>query len=438
MTIPLDRLYSFIQNTAETARGDSVLIYRFYPHGSKNIDDLKMIRPTTWAMGVLLPHIYCNDQEPLNYKLYCDQKKNLVSDFWKISKPLAEKYYVRKTQFYCKDSVFQRHLLLHSEQRSKELDCYNADNELIPVYYWNHALLSLDWFRYAQLEKFNKDIKKTFLIYNRAWSGTREYRLKFADMLIENSLLEHCQISMNPIDPESQLHYHEHDFVNPDWRPKNILENFYKPTQADSGSSADFVTEDYCSTMIEVVLETLFDDTRLHLTEKSLRPIACGQPFLLVGAQGSLEYLRGYGFKTYDCVWNENYDLIHDPVQRLQAVQSTMCEIVNWNLDIKKDRLRQAQEIADYNRKWFFSQEFFDNVVNELKQNLKCAFDQLDDTSNYQYLTDLWQTLLSHQQIVDFLNTNQNPFIGPTWQDVHEILNLSNQNQGDIKSDTIC
>ena len=37
MSIPLDRLYSFIKDHGEAIFGDSVLIYRFWPHGSKNI-----------------------------------------------------------------------------------------------------------------------------------------------------------------------------------------------------------------------------------------------------------------------------------------------------------------------------------------------------------------------------------------------------------------
>jgi hypothetical protein len=33
MSIPLDRLYHYIENIAKEIRGDDVLIYRFYPHG---------------------------------------------------------------------------------------------------------------------------------------------------------------------------------------------------------------------------------------------------------------------------------------------------------------------------------------------------------------------------------------------------------------------
>ena len=44
MSIPLDRLYHYIQDVAEQVHGDRILIYRFSPHGSKNIEDLTPIQ----------------------------------------------------------------------------------------------------------------------------------------------------------------------------------------------------------------------------------------------------------------------------------------------------------------------------------------------------------------------------------------------------------
>ena len=62
--------------------------------------------------------------------------------------------------------MFEKNLLLHSEKRSNNLKKYQLNNELIPVYYWSHALIAQDWFRYAERETFQKCIKKTFLVYN--------------------------------------------------------------------------------------------------------------------------------------------------------------------------------------------------------------------------------------------------------------------------------
>jgi len=182
-----------------------------------------------------------------------------------------------------------------------------------------------------------------------------------------------------------------------------------QPTTADATSSANFDINDYNSTDIEVVLETLFDDDRLHLTEKSLRPIACGQPFILTGTHGSLEYLRSYGFKTFNTVWDESYDQITNSKERLTAIVNLMQQISAWSRSTKKNKLAQAQEIANYNRQWFFSQHFFDLVINELTTNLKLAFDELDQCNVNKAWIDRWQHLLSYPEMNDFLNTNQDP-----------------------------
>ena len=166
----------------------------------------------------------------------------------------------------------------------------------------------------------------------------------------------------------------------PQWQPTHVLENWLQPTTANASSSADFNTDDYNSIDIEVVLETLFDDARIHLTEKSLRPIACGQPFILAGAAGSLPYLKSYGFKTFDKCWDESYDFKADPEKRLIKITELMKHINEWDANTYTNKMAQALAIADYNRQHFFSKEFFNHVVNELKTNLKSGLMALDNT----------------------------------------------------------
>lgn len=424
MNIPLNRLYHYIENIAQEIYGDSVIIYRFWPHGSKNINDLKyLLNDTSWFDTIMFPAIWCNDQEPLDHKFYSTNLYNFSPNEWtKILKSLGLGLAHIKNLNYNKN-IFEKNLLLHSEKRSCNLEKYQLDNELIPVYYWSHGIIAQDWFRYAKYETFQKNTKKTFLIYNRAWSGTREYRLRFSDLLIENKLIDQCQTNCNPVDTNLNMHYANYSFINTRWRPTNVLENYLQPTVADSDSSADFNTNDYNSTDIEIVLETLFDDDRLHLTEKSLRPIACGQPFILVATQGSLEYLRSYGFKTFDTVWNESYDQIQNPEERLIAVVDLMRQIAKWDPETRASKISQARFIADYNRQWFFSNEFSNLVVDELKTNLRSAFNELENCNNYQTRIDYWKKMITYPEINDFLNTNKNTKC-PTKESVECVIRL--------------
>ena len=369
MSVPLDRLYHYIESIANKVHGD-VVISRFWPHGSKNLENLHYLRDMDWYHAMITPNIVCHDQEPLNFDYY--QTYPVEATVVR----LETKYQCRQPINIARDTIFDKTVLLHSEKESCEVDKYQVNN-FIPVYYWSHALIALDWYRFAQHVQIKKKTKKTFLIYNRAWSGTREYRIKFVEFIHLLDLVGHCQTTFNSVDPETGIDYRDHVFKNTSWRPLSSLSNQLTSTAAPSCSSADFDLSDYENTDIEVVLETLFDDSRIHLTEKILRPIACGQPFILAATGGSLDYLQNYGFKTYGSVWNETYDTIADPAQRLLAIATLMKEIANWDSDTRNKKLAQAQEIADYNKKYFFSKEFVDLVTSELTTNLQQGLDQL-------------------------------------------------------------
>ena len=433
MSIPLDRLYHYIDNIAKEIT-DNIIIYRFYPHGSKKLEDLQELTgPVSWQDRSLKIPLYCNDQEPLNYKLY--QNILVGNDFTKILKSL---HVYPNPNLNINPTVYNN-LLLHSEHRSKNLIKYQ-NHQFIPVYYWSHAIIALDWYRFAQYIQQKKNTNKKFLIYNRAWSGTREYRLRFLELLIRLDLQEYCQTNVNPIEPELGIHYKTHQFKNPVWRPNTVLEKFLPINNSHSCCSADFNINDYEATDIEVVLETLFDDSRLHLTEKSLRPIACGQPFILAGTHGSLEYLRSYGFKTFGHIWDESYDTIENPEERLIRITDLMKQISNWSPRVRERKMAESQAVAEYNKKYFFSQEFFNLAITELKNNLQSAVTQLHKINSFKSFIDRWEHWITFKEIKDFLEDEkpgQHPTI-PTIKQVNYVLKIArelNQQQLNTQQD---
>jgi hypothetical protein len=377
MSIPLNRLYHYIENVAKNVYGD-VIIYRFWPHGSKKIEDFHPLHTVDWVTEMTRPHLLCNDQEPVEFDFYQNYQFKLNS--WH---QLLIKYNCHKNRNLYRNlrryTIFDQSVLLHSEKRSHNVEKYQRIG-FIPVYYWSHAVISLDWFRFAQNVNQKKKNKKIFLIYNRSWSGTREYRIKFSELLHVNDLLSRCQTSFNCIDPQDNIHYSDYSFKNTIWQPETDFSKHFCSSSAASNSSADFELLDYESTDIEVVLETLFDDSRLHFTEKILRPIALAQPFLLVGSHGGLDYLKSYGFKTFESIWDESYDSITDPYKRLESIIKIMKTISHWDPDTRRKNLQAAQGIADYNKAHFFSESFFNLVNSELVQNLREGLTKLVST----------------------------------------------------------
>jgi hypothetical protein len=219
---------------------------------------------------------------------------------------------------------------------------------------------------------------------------------------------------------EKETHYSNHQFTNIEWTPTCVLEDYFSVSIADSNYSADFDIGDYDATDIEVVLETLFDDDRLHLTEKSLRPIAVGQPFILAATHGSLAYLHRYGFQTFGDVWDETYDTIVAPGNRLRAIVRLMSEIANWDPETKANKMLQAKAIIDFNREYFFSSAFFNKIKKELVDNLSQAFDLLHDKNNY----NVWLNMHKTKKLKN-LSPTPTPF-RPTLQDIESVRDLIN------------
>lgn len=397
MNIPLSRLYDFIEKIAKNVYGDNVIIYRFFPHGSKNIQDLQQTRHHDWLENNIYPNVWCHDQEPLNFKYYSENLYQINDEYHPTLNRILGYNPIKNLNYIM--GIFEKDILLHSEQRSQEVERYADTGELIPVYYWSHAVIARDWFRYAQHVSQHKNIDRTFLVYNRAWSGTREYRLRFAESIVQKNLQDQCRMSINPTEPELGIHYTKHTFINPAWRPSTLLEKHFPISHAKSHYSADFDLEDYEATQIEVVLETLFDDHRLHLTEKIFRPIACGQPFILASTQGSLQYLRSYGFQTFSDVWDESYDLIEDPTQRLDAITDLMQTISQWDTETWDHKQAQITSIVQHNRQHFFSQGFFDSVVNELTSNMRQAFAELKTLPANKQWIDIANCILNTEEL---------------------------------------
>ena len=378
MSVPLDRLYHYLADVVN----QDVLIYRWMPHGSRKLKDLEILTPASYAEMHLNPAMVCHDQEPLHFDAWTQEEfeQHILLTFRNNNCEILAQDSVAKhhAKFHLRCAInqtianlYDTTLLLHSEKNSTEVQRYQHAG-FVPVYYWSHAVIARDWFRYAEHDSklANKTVQQDFLIYNRAWSGTREYRLYFTEQIVEHELNLHCKMSFNAYDNDT--HYSQHQFVNSALQITNFnLEDFFPANTHTATASADYVSEDYQSTGIEVVLETIFDDTRWHLTEKILRPIACAQPFILCSTPGSLRYIREYGFETFDGLIDESYDAVVDNKQRLHCIINEMKRIANLPNADRQQLYYKLTQISQRNQARFFSKEFQNYVFTELKHNLE-------------------------------------------------------------------
>lgn len=378
MNIPLNNLYDYIYGVFP----ETVQMYLFYPFGSRNILNIIEYHQFEQQQFSILdssiyPQVVCNDQEPLNYYFYQNYTQNEI-DF------CLNKMSYKKQQDACLNlrfplpiSIYDQIILLHSEKNSIDLDLYQS-NGYVGAYYWCHAFIAKDWYRFAEHDTrllSSKEPDKDFLIYCRDWLGSREYRVKFQELLFRYDLVKDSITGFNKNNSQGD-EVKTYNFKNLNFAPNdyNFIQAFNE-VNVDSNVSAEYCPEDFLSTSISVVLETVFDGSKIHLTEKTLRPIACGHPFILAAGPGSLNYLKSYGFKTFSPWINEDYDLEVNSIDRLKKIIQSMKEFSSLPVLDKKEVLAQIKKITDYNKKLFFSKNFTEIITKELQLNVQQALE---------------------------------------------------------------
>lgn len=101
-------------------------------------------------------------------------------------------------------------------------------------------------------------------------------------------------------------------------------------TVDEHNNHALVVPEHYTDVYFNIVIETHFDadgSGGAFLTEKTFKPIKNAQPFVLVAPPGSLQCLRDLGYKTFDSVLDNSYDLETNNTQRWSKVKHTLEQI---------------------------------------------------------------------------------------------------------------
>jgi hypothetical protein len=84
---------------------------------------------------------------------------------------------------------------------------------------------------------------------------------------------------------------------------------------------------------------------------------------------GSLQYLRQYGFQTFEGLLDESYDTIQNPRERLQAVIKEMSRISALPSQKKIQLWQDLNQIAEQNKHYFFNQ-LFGQIKQEYVNNM--------------------------------------------------------------------
>ena len=342
------------------------VLLHFYPFGSINYENLEYMH--CYGTGQTdCPLFLCFDQEPITEHLETLIKK--IRTDWGPGRNI---------------------ILLNTESNSIAKNTLLSKYNIIDCYYFFHIFAAADWYRGYQycadlLEPAKRKINKKFITFNRLTGDSRAYRSLFVAALARDRLLDFGHVSYSAVCPEHG-HY-EHNIlatvakynVSADYviRARYHLDRIKQQLRIDkkediisNGSQTIDAIPELMESFLHVVTETCFWETKDHLTEKIFKPIVARQPFVLLGCANNLKYLKRYGFKTFDAWWDESYDSITDPVERIEAVVKIIQDICNMSNEELEGMLQGMKYILDYNYNLFYSQDFINNAWTELKENI--------------------------------------------------------------------
>ena len=246
-------------------------------------------------------------------------------------------------------------------------------------YYFFHGWAALDWYRgYDRTFLINpwqeRTITKTFLAPNRIVAGERKHRLEMLYWIFKLGMTNNhiscpnvCPAENISIMNATQPLKSQYPDIETVFAEQSLPMNFEGETDHPMHSCWLSLFDQSAESLLYLVTETVATGRRHHLTEKTFKPIAMGMPFVIVGTQGSLHYLRSYGFKTFGDLWDESYDDEPDDSQRIEKIAQVLKQLEHSD---RQSIFESAHEIIQHNWNHFYNGGFEQILWQELQDML--------------------------------------------------------------------
>ena len=151
----------------------------------------------------------------------------------------------------------------------------------------------------------------------------------------------------------------------------NEINSFSERTGNDLSISHDAYTKTY----INLVTETSIEDN-LFVSEKTWKPIASGQFFIIAGPKGIIAYLRKLGVDVYDDIIDHSYDDVDNWQERMDKVLMSIDKLVKQNIP---ELFNQTYHRRQTNVDNFFSGKFGNSSLEEINFYIEGKIKQLEN-----------------------------------------------------------
>ena len=314
------------------------------------------------------------DQEPIHLNMHMPTFDNVVS---------------RNKEFYTLMKARKRNgnpysligSIITSERDSDAVDFICKKYGWKNYYYFFHGWAALDWYRgydrtFLIQPWTERTINKTFIAPNRIVAGERQHRLEMLYWIFKLGMTDN-HVSCPSVCPAENIAIldavqplkNKYPDIETVFAEQSLPRNFEGETDHPMHSCWLSLFDQSAESLLYLVTETVATGRRHHLTEKTFKPIALGMPFVIVGTQGSLKYLRSYGFKTFGDLWDESYDDEPDDSKRIEKIAHTL-KLLDDLGEYRQAIFDSAQEIIEHNWNHFYGGGFEAVLWQELQEML--------------------------------------------------------------------
>ena len=315
-------------------------------------------------------YVYFHDQEPVHLDLHEPVFASIADrtdDIWH-----KEAWSVRPEVF---GHVVVSERGEHVEQLAQRLRCRTH-------YYFFHGWAALDWYRgydraFVIARARDRKPTRTFMSPNRIVGGRREHRILFLYWVHRLGMANNwisaprvCSYEQTSTLTAAQKFIDRYPDIVSTLAAADLPRLFPGESTQEMTSYCLSNFDQAADSLVYVPTETVYAGRRTHLTEKTFKAIALEMPFVLVAPAGSLAYLREYGFQTFDHVWDESYDTIEDPYQRMQAVAQLLHSLHTMTPEQRQRIHEQCVSTVEHNYHHFYSGGFAQVLWQELQAML--------------------------------------------------------------------
>ncbi len=321
--------YLFINFTNE-----GVTDYRFFENLYKDLERFGIpFNKVIYSTGDY--NIDCILTNWLNSKKRQDDKIKVVYGNWSF--PGKRQDFINDTNYLTKKNI--TNIVIKNKLRPYKFLMFNRRIRL-------HRFYSILYFHH------NKIIDDILISYDFITNtDVNKYYSNLSDMFnIEKNTIEHSY--------------------------KDLITNFSKKTidvddiHSMNGIGCNDNTQPYLDSYIHITSETSVFEGSGYFSEKTWKPIANLQPFIMMGSYKALYKLKEMGFKTFHPFINEEYDLIENNEDRFVMILKEIERLSKLSTEEIHKWYYSIQDVLLYNQRLFFNENTIKKYLYEFKKDI--------------------------------------------------------------------